>query len=143
MNNSELAVRNDAREKIAVLQEAVGELTQIEFKPVHHFSEGLYARELFMPAGAVVIGKIHKYAHLNVIMSGKVSVTTPFGQDTLEGPCLFESKPDTKRAVFCITDCVWITFHPTEKTDPDEIEKDIILSDYSDRLEQDKERITE
>ena len=107
---------------------------QLKLEPVHYFSQGLYARELTLPAQSVVTGKIHKYSHLTVILKGQCRVTTPFGIETITGPCIFESKPDTKRAVYAITETTWITFHPTEKTDPKEIEKDVILTDYSDVL---------
>jgi len=103
-------------------------------EPVHHFSGGLYARELTLPKGSTVIGKIHKHAHLNVVLRGHVTVTTPFGTEDIKGPCIFESKPDTKRAVYAHEETVWLTFHPTDETDVDEIEKQIILPDYSDKL---------
>jgi len=127
----------DNRAGIADLQDVIGGMDQLELEPVHRFSEGLYARELTLPAGSVVIGKIHKHAHLNVIMSGRCTVTTPFGSEELEGPMIFESKPDTKRAVYAHTDTVWITFHPTEETDLDVIEEQIISKDYSDNLIED------
>ena len=127
----------DNRAMIADLEGVLGDMDQLALEPVHRFSEGLYARELTIPAGSVVVGKIHKHAHLNVIMSGRVTVTTPFGSDELEGPVIFESKPDTKRAVYAHTDTVWITFHPTEETDIEVIEEQIILKDYSDNLLED------
>lgn len=127
----------DNRAGIAGLEDVLGNMDQLALEPVHRFSEGLYARELTIPAGSVVVGKIHKHAHLNVIMSGRVTVTTPFGSDELEGPVIFESKPDTKRAVYAHTDTVWITFHPTEETDIEVIEEQIILKDYSDNLLED------
>jgi len=128
----------DNREGIADLQDVLKGMDQLALEPVHRFSEGLYARELTLPAGSVVVGKIHKHAHLNVIMKGRCTVTTPFGSDELEGPMIFESKPDTKRAVYAHTDTVWITFHPTEETDVDVIEEQIISKDYSDNLLEDK-----
>lgn len=124
-----------AREDIATLQNVLSDLEQLNLEPVHHFSKGLYARELFLPAGSIVVGKIHKHEHLNVIMKGKVTVTTPYGTEDLEAPLIFESKPDTKRAVYAHEDTIWITFHPTEETDLSIIEDQIILKDYSDRLE--------
>lgn len=133
---NELQISEDilkTRSRIAELQSFIQQQEQIALEPKHHFSEGLYARELFLPQGSIVIGKIHKHAHLNVIMYGRVTVTTPFGTEDLEGPLIFESKPDTKRAVYAHLDTLWITFHPTEETDVDVIESQIILKDYSDQ----------
>lgn len=124
----------EARDVIANLQTALLGMEQLVMEPVHHFSGGLYARELTLPKGSTVIGKIHKHAHLNVVLRGHVTVTTPFGTEDIKGPCIFESKPDTKRAVYAHEETVWLTFHPTDETDVDEIEKQIILPDYSDKL---------
>ena len=122
------------RSNIKALEIQALKQEQLKLEPVHYFSKGLYARELTLPAQSVVTGKIHKHPHLNVILKGECRVTTPFGTETLTGPCIFESKPDTKRAVYAVTETTWITFHPTEKTDLKEIEEDIILPDYSDVL---------
>lgn len=128
-----------SRRRIADLEGKLGECEQLELEPVHYFSEGLYARELTLPEGSCVVGKIHKHAHLNVIIKGECRVSTPFGMETYRAPCVFESKPDTKRAVYAITETTWITFHPTDTTDVCEIEKQIILPDYSDRLALEKD----
>jgi len=133
----EVAVTKDIevlRDRIANLEQELKQHTQVELEPVHHFSKGLYARELTLPQDSCVTGKIHKDPHLNVLLKGSCRVTTPFGTEEIHGPCIFESKPDTKRAVYAITETTWITFHPTEETDLEVIEDNIILKDYSDRL---------
>jgi hypothetical protein len=124
----------EMRSYIKTLEEEALKKEQIEILPVHYFSLGLYAREVTLPADSIFTGKIHKHPHLSVILKGECRVTTPFGTETLKGPCIFESEPNTKRAVYVITETTWITFHPTEKTDIKEIEKDVILTDYSDVL---------
>jgi len=132
----EQKVRNSNRGGIAGIQRMMLQMLerQLTMEPVHWFSEGLYARELTLPAGSTVVGKIHKHAHLNVLLKGHVTVTTPYGTEDIHGPCIFESQPDTKRAVYTHEETTWITFHPTQETDVHEIEKDIILPDYSDNL---------
>ncbi|NBR01299.1 MAG: hypothetical protein EBT97_12810, partial [Actinobacteria bacterium] len=40
----------------------------------HAFAPGAYARTIFIPAGTLVVGKIHKHAHLNILIRGRVSV---------------------------------------------------------------------
>jgi len=132
----EQKVRDLNRDSIQGLQNSMAGMVDrhLELDPVHHFSGGLYARELTLPAGSTVVGKIHRHAHLNVILKGHVTVTTPYGTEDLHGPCIFESKPDTKRAVYTHEETTWITFHPTEETSVQKIEQDIILPDYSDNL---------
>lgn len=96
----------------------------------HHFAPGLYAREIFMPAGVCVVGKIHKHAHVNNISAGRVLVTTEFGKEELCAPYQFVSKPGTKRAVLVLEDCIWTTYHPTEETDLAKIEDFVIAKNY-------------
>lgn len=103
-----------------------------ECAPVqHHVAPGLYGREMFLPAGTVIVGKIHKHAHVNVISQGRVRVFTE-GEGALElvAPYTFVSTPGTKRAVLPLEDTVWTTVHSTDKTDPAEIERDVITDDF-------------
>jgi hypothetical protein len=98
----------------------------------HHFAPGLYAREIFMPAGVCVVGKIHKHAHVNNISKGRVLVTTEFGKEEFCAPYQFVSLPGTKRAVLVLEDCIWTTYHPTEETDLARIEGHVIAETYGD-----------
>lgn len=102
------------------------------FPLTHRFADGVYAREMMIPAGHVIVGKIHKYGHLNVITRGKVSVLTEFGVEVLHGPTTFISKPGTKRVVYAHEDTVWTTLHGTAHTDPDSVEEDIICKTFAD-----------
>ena len=96
----------------------------------HHFAPGLYAREIFMPAGHVVIGKIHRHAHINTISRGRVVVATEFGTQEMVAPCTFVSLPGTKRAVAVQEDTIWTTYHPTDETDIARIESSVIAPTF-------------
>lgn len=97
----------------------------------HHFAPGAYGREMFLPAGMVVVGKIHKHAHVNVISQGRVQVFTEHGGlQELSAPCTFVSTPGTKRVVHVVEDTVWTTVHVTDKTDLAEIEREVIATDF-------------
>ena len=98
----------------------------------HNISDGVYAREAFLPKGSIVVGKIHKHGHLNIISRGKVQVLTEFGVQEMEGPLTFKSLPGTKRVVKVLEDTQWTTIHlnPTNTQDLSELEDDIIASSY-------------
>ena len=101
----------------------------------HHFAPGAYGREMRLPAGLVVVGKIHKHAHINVISQGRVRVfTEQDGVLELEAPCTFVSHPGTKRVVLVLEDTRWTTVHVTDKTDLSEIEAEVIAEDYEEGL---------
>lgn len=97
----------------------------------HLFAPGQYARTIFIPKQTLVVGKIHKHAHLNMLMSGKVIVATEEGPKTYEAPRVMVSKAGTKRVLFTYTDVIWTTVHLTDKTDLDEIEEELIAKDYA------------
>ena len=98
----------------------------------HHFAPGAYGREMTLPAGLVVVGKIHKHAHINVISKGRVQVfTEQDGVLELAAPCTFVSSPGTKRVVHVMEETVWTTVHVTDKTDLAEIEREVIATDFS------------
>ncbi len=96
----------------------------------HHFAPGVYARELFIPKGVVLTGKIHKTEHINIVSQGKIAVATEDGQKIIEAPCIFVSKPGTKRAGYALEDTTWITIHVTEETDLMKIEQQVIATDH-------------
>lgn len=98
----------------------------------HHFAPGAYGREMTLPAGLVVVGKIHKHAHINVISKGRVQVfTEQDGVLELAAPCTFVSSPGTKRVIHALEETVWTTVHVTDKTDLAEIEREVIATDFS------------
>ena len=92
-----------------------------------------YAREIFLPKGSFVIGKIHRHQHLNFISKGKVKVFTEFGEKYFEAPCTFISEVGLKRAVYAEEDTLWTTVHLTEfekESDLDKIENEVISPSY-------------
>lgn len=129
--------RLEARESILRLQalmlEDPDKLNLSTDCPVqHHFAPGMYGREITIPEGVCIVGKLHRHSHLNCISKGRIAVFTEFGREVLEAPLTFVSEPGTKRVVLALTDTVWTTFHKTDSTDLAEIEREVIAEDYSD-----------
>ena len=97
----------------------------------NHFTPGLYCREIFMPAGAVVTSRIHRYRHPFVMSLGKCFVymggEEPGAWRMLEAPYFGITEPGTRRFLYILEDTIWTTFHVTDKTDVDEIVRDITI----------------
>jgi hypothetical protein len=104
------------------------------FAPIDEkYGCGAYARQMFIPKGTVIIGKIHRHQHLNFILQGKVSVATEFGKKYFEAPCTFVSEVGLKRAVYAEEDTIWTTVHLTAYTGEenlDKIEEEVIAPSY-------------
>lgn len=86
----------------------------------HHFCDGLYARELLIPAGVTMVGKTHATRNFFVLVKGSLLLATPDGPVRITAPYMAVTEPGTKRAVFAETDCVCMNFH----ANPDD-ERDI------------------
>lgn len=127
----EAIVTLEARLKGALAETGVA---QTECPLKHVFAPGAYAREIFIPKDTLVVGKIHRHSHLNMLMKGKVSVLTEEGPKTLEAPLTMVSPAGTKRVVYTHEDTIWVTVHLTNETDLEKIEDQIIAKSYEDFL---------
>ncbi len=116
------------RAQIEALEGIMLKHPQIEIRTTHHFSEGIYAREILIPAGALVTGAVHKSEHLNILSAGEITVWTEDGMKTVRAPFTMVSRPGTKRIGLARTDCVWTTIHanPGNSRDLDAIETAIV-----------------
>lgn len=125
--------KEDVRELIAKVEEAcLQSENQMEIPVVHHFSNAVYAREMTMPAGSLVVGKIHKKENMNIISKGEVSVLSIDGIIRVKAPYTFVASPGAKRVIFAHEDVVWTTIHGTSETDIDKIEYEFIAKSYDD-----------
>lgn len=134
---TDIKVREESRERIMEFQEILSQSEGAVFGdsdlcPLKHsFADGQYVREMFIPKGVVIVGKIHKHSHPNFLLKGKVSVfTEQDGVQELEAPLSMVSSPGTKRVVYAHEDTIWITVHKTNSTDLVEIEEEIISKNF-------------
>jgi hypothetical protein len=106
--------------------------------PVMHFTApGMVARQMLIRKGLLIVGKIHKHAHLNHISYGHVRVETEHGSMEIKGPRTFTSEVGTKRAVVALEDTLWTTYHlnpnnydPENEDDMQKFEAEIIAKSY-------------
>ncbi len=132
-----LKVQEEMKEKIAAgLLKDIGDQCVLThyFTPIHpEYRCAAYARQIFLPRGSLVIGKVHRSEHLNFIMKGEASVNTEFGKKYFKAPCVFISEAGLKRAVRAIEDTLWVTVHLTKynrEEDLDKIEDEVIAPTY-------------
>lgn len=122
----------DLRQKILSMEAFMLEQSQVEIPVVHHFSEGIYAREITAPAGVIMTGMVHKFEHLNIMSRGEVSVLTEDGIKRFKAPCTFVSKPGTKRIGYVHEEMVWTTIHATTETDLKKLEAELVTRSFED-----------
>lgn len=127
-----LGAAGDMRSRVERLQQEVSKLPQYEPETKHYFHGGMYCREVWRPAGVLVVGKVHKQEHFYLIVSGAVLITTDTGAERVTGPHLFLSKPGTKRAVLAETDALCMTFHRTAAETVEQAERELVEADEND-----------
>jgi hypothetical protein len=125
-------IKDVTREQVMDFEDVLRTLPPLDMEQHthHHFAPDVYVRELFIPEGVALTGKIHKHELMNILVSGTVRVNTDDGMETLTGPLIFNSRAGTKRAIYGITDAIWLNVHPTGLTDLDEIEEEFIAPSF-------------
>lgn len=93
---------------------------------IHHFSDGLYAKETIIKAGEHLLQHKHTFSHLSILAQGRVVVTTEEGSIIVEAPACLEIKANTHHGVKALTDCVWYCVHATDEKDPSKVDEVII-----------------
>ena len=99
---------------------------QVHIPTVHRFTDGIYSREMTVPANVCLVGAKHKTRHFFIISKGKCVINDGETIQTLEAPYHGVTEIGTKRAITAITELVFTAFHVTDETDIDKIECDII-----------------
>lgn len=99
------------REQIIQLQESMIPIQCDQPEPTHFFAPGMYLRELTVPSGMLLVGKIHKHAHFLVVTKGRAEVISEFGRTIVEPGHISVSQPGTKRVVLALEDTQFITIH--------------------------------
>lgn len=80
----------------------------------HHFAPGIYVREIWMPAGAVILGHEHLTEHLNIVVCGKCLVRAEGEVRVISAgpvPFTFKSGAGVRKALYIIEDTTWMTVH--------------------------------
>lgn len=121
-----------ACEPLNQLERELAQAEPVICRVVNLITKGLYSRQITMPAlplplYTVISTEIHKTEHQYVISKGKLDVwTQEKGWVRYEAPFHGITKPGARRALRIIETTIWTTFHPTDKTDLNEILHDLI-----------------
>ena len=143
--NNDLQIRTSIMELEGSMVEGVTDGTLVDGmdKTIlkHFFTEtdedygcSMYAREIFMPAGMVVVGKLHKKPHLTFLMKGTMLVITEDGgTQRLTGPMTFVVPAGVKRAAYIEEDLTIVNVHLTKETEEANlaaVEEEVISPSY-------------
>lgn len=123
------------RADIYAIEKRMLQMPQVEIPVRHYFSRNVCAREITIPKGTRLIGRVHKYENLNILSKGEMSVSTENGFERIKAPFTVVSPPGTKRIAIAHEDCVWTTILGTALTDPEAIELEFTAVDEQEYLQ--------
>lgn len=107
--------RSEVSDKVErLVEEMLSHEMRCELPYEHFVAPGLYTRSLFIPAGQIAIGRVHKFWHISLVTKGRVSVLNDEGGfTTYRAPWKMASPPGGRKVVFAHEDTVWTTVHNT------------------------------
>ncbi len=120
---------------ILKVEALIKQYPQLPIETRHHKGGGIYEREILVPAGTIITGKIHLTEHLAKLIQGTMTIFSEYEKGTFTGPMTFTSKPGVKRVGFAHDNCVFSTFHVTDETDIEQLEKDLVVDTEEQYLE--------
>lgn len=100
----------------------------VDANTIHHFSSGVYAKQMMLPKGAVATSHKHTYDHMSVLAQGKVWVGVgERGRLRMyTAPAVVEIKAGVNHFIHAIEDSVWFCIHATDETDISKIDEVLI-----------------
>lgn len=118
------------QEAIQQMQDAMREMPQAPaFKTDHFFAGGMYLRRMEIPAGSLIVSKVHKTEHHFIGCVGELVVAGQGETYVLKPGDSIVSPVGTKRAVFAKTDVVCMTVHRTDIQGTEGLEEELMQAD--------------
>lgn len=126
---------SSAAATIARLASAINHIGGTEFPLRHYFADNLYAREVFMPVGSLLVSHIHREQHICTCSAGAILVFQAGPDDgdgadykpghstrIIEAPFTYVSEPGTQRVGFTLDNTIWTSYHSTGERDLETLE---------------------
>lgn len=121
--------------KVSALLGTATDFPLVKCKENHYFGPSLYIKEVTMPAGSVIVGKVHKVEHMCVMLTGRMVLVTEDGEKKeLVAPATFVGKPGRKVA-YILEDVVFQNIYATDEKDVEKLENMFVDNSQSLKLE--------
>lgn len=99
---------------------------QTDLRTVHHFSAGVYAKQMSLPKGHMAVSHKHSYDHLSILATGVVTVQADGASRIYRAPACIEIKAGVEHAITALEDVTWFCIHATDETDPEKVDRVLI-----------------
>jgi len=116
------------REKVEIIEKALHQVAQVECPIRHYFAPGLFAREITIPEGTVIVGAVHSVDNIVVLSKGTLRLVTEDGPIDISAPHTRMCKAGSKNAAIALETAVWTNFFPNPD---DEQEIEVLVERYT------------
>ncbi len=125
--------REENRKALCAYEEVAKTFEQVECPVLHYMHGGMYAREVVIPKDTILTGAIYKFDHLDIMISGDVTVTTDTGETKrFTGYNCLKGLSGKKRAGITHEETVWITIHVAKGSHGDDIQRFLTVDSFED-----------
>lgn len=129
MNNLAVTAHREQLQHLTAAMQETGQTVELTVE--HYFSNKTYVREMVVPKGVALVGKIHRYECTNILAAGKMRIVTEEGRLDISAPYTYVSGPGVTKAMYALEDSVFINVHPWDgHSTEEEMEERLIVPSY-------------
>jgi quercetin dioxygenase-like cupin family protein len=92
----------------------------------HYFSDGVYAKQMFLPKDHVARSHKHNYDHLSILASGNVEIVCNGVKTAFIAPSCIDIKAGIEHEIIALADSVFFCIHATDETDINKVDEVLI-----------------
>jgi quercetin dioxygenase-like cupin family protein len=92
----------------------------------HHFSAGVYVREMTLAKDHEVTTHKHAYDHFGLLGAGSAVIEVDGELTVHHAPAVIEIKAGKAHRIQALTDITWFCIHATDAADPEQIDEVLI-----------------
>lgn len=101
----------------------------LDFGVQHHFSAGVYIKEMRLDAGHTVVTHKHNYEHFGLLGGGIARVEIDGQPRTYTAPAVITVPANKHHTIHALTNIEWFCIHATDETDPEKVDRVLIKGD--------------
>ncbi len=101
-------------------------MIEVDLNIRHHFSDGVYAKQMILPKGHYAISHKHNYDHLSILASGAALVEVDGKETIYTAPACINITAGTEHKIIALENTTFFCIHATNETDIEKIDKVLI-----------------
>ena len=125
----------NAEEHYRVMQRFIDSMKNLpkgKYKYKHHFTDGIYIRELFLTKGTMIVGARHLKETALMVTKGSLKIFSENGLKISKAGDIIISPVGTQRAGYALEDCIVVTIHRVDTVDLDEVVSRLAVGELDD-----------